>query len=149
MEKAIPIETIVGLIKYRDAIFLDSVESDGYTWSFTGELNGGHITKNSENKEWVPFKFLFKAVQNVFSCGIECVPVHLFPQIEDDGFISCFYRVENSRFLKNLPVREGISRDSLVHFCLMTYDMAFHIIAEGYELEIPEKAVSPSSSAPI
>ena len=135
MQRAIPIETVVGFIEYRDTIHLDKIESNGNDWVFIGEFNGSHVTKSTDGRKWIPFRFTFMSVQNIFSYDIECEPVELFSCGKDDGDVSCFQMIENSEFLKQLPIRDDISKEKLCHFCLRTYDLVFNLIATNYKLE--------------
>lgn len=138
MEKVVPIETIVGFISYRDTIFLDKVESDGYNWAFIGEFNGSHVTNNQEKLEWIPFRFTFNAVQNIFTHDVDFHAPSFICHAESD--VGCFDRIDNSAFLENLDIREDrVKKENLTHFCLSTYDIVFHLIATGYTLEIDKE----------
>ena len=136
MEKAVQIETKVGFIEYRDAIHLDKIESNGIDWEFIGEFNGGLVTNNITNSEWIPYRLTFKSVQNLFSCDIEHEPTMIVSWEMDEDDINVFHIIENSKFLSNLLIENNINSDKLKHYWLQTYDIAFHIIAESYELEL-------------
>ena len=134
MEKAIQIETKVGFLEGRNAIYLDKIESNGIDWEFIGEFSGGCVTNNVEETKWIPYKLTFKSVQNIFSCDIECEPKMIVSWEDDDAGV--FHIIENSKFLSNIPIRSDINRNDLKHYWLQTYDIAFHIIAKNYELEL-------------
>jgi hypothetical protein len=134
MEKATQIETAVGFIEGRDAIYLDKVESNGVDWEFIGEFNGNLVSNNAAQAEYIPYKLTFKSVQNIFSCDIECEPKTIVSWEDNDAGV--FHIIENSKFLSNMPIRGYINRNDLKHYWLQTYDIAFHIIAMNYELEL-------------
>ena len=136
MEKAIQVETKVGFIEGRDAIHLDKIESNGIDWEFVGEFCGDLVTNNISKSEWIPYKLTFKSVQNLFSCDIECEPTAIVSWEEADDDMSVFHFIENSKFLSNIPIRSEINRNDLKHYWLQTYDIAFHIIAKNYDLEL-------------
>jgi hypothetical protein len=146
-----PIETEVGFITGRDAIFLDTLkmvtESE---FCIAGGLMGTHCSKIDEDIE-IKFSITFKGVL-------------LFKMLEldfdDYPYASCFDLIENSSKLAAMRKRcnvIGIGKmDSGMnsqgkychdiyhqHFIFRTYDTVFEIIAQSYDLVIgePEAAV--------
>ena len=145
----VPIETELGFINYRDTIHLDKVESGGGDWIFIGEFFADHLTNyhgpksaDTHKFEGVPFKFVFKGVQTIFTYDVDLFCDSFIKELRSYDYIwvSSFFKVENSGFLKNFPIRDdGYKKDEFKHFCLATYDTIFEMIAHDYELIIDEK----------
>lgn len=74
----------------------------------------------------------------MFHCDQEVSATKIYRGFIDIGYdIGCFYKIENSKFLRNVPIQEQ-DKDfikELTHFVLRTYDETFHIIAKAFELE--------------
>ena len=69
----------------------------------------------------------------VYTClgvlkGRDCI---YLDQVKLDG--SSFDLIENSSWLKSLPVREDFDKSVYRHYRLFTYDVVYNIIAVSYE----------------
>jgi hypothetical protein len=143
-QKITPIETEVGFIKGRDAIFLQTLNMvNEATFFITGELIGDLCSKVAKDIE-LPFSLTFKGVL-------------LFKMIEldfdDFKYASCFDLIENSTKLAAMRERDkatGIGKmDSGVnaegkysddvfhqHFIFRTYDTVFEVVSQHYDFVI-------------
>jgi hypothetical protein len=119
----------------RDGIYLDRLESDGRTWEFAGELNGSLVTGNPDSAEWIPYRLAFTGVESVFSCDQECRPLHFFGYAHEDeqSESGCFLEVRNSPVIDWTPMQA--SKSAFRHYVLITYDLAFSIVATGFEFK--------------
>jgi hypothetical protein len=143
-QKITPIETEVGFITGRDAIFLHTLNMvNEATFCITGELTGSLCSKINDDVG-LPFSITFKGVL-------------LFKMIEldfdDYPYESCFDLVVNSA--KLAAMREGDKAtgigkmDSGVnaegkysddvfhqHFIFRTYDTVFEVVSQHYDFVI-------------
>ena len=136
MEKPVPIETIAGILNGRDCFYFDTVVQDNYdNVIFTGDING-HLVKEMDNKkDWYPYKLTFKRVLACFYCELDT-----YENLASTGYLhdgsSCFDLIENSDWLKSLPIREDFDKSIYNHYRLFTYDIVYNIIATEYQLEV-------------
>ena len=131
MGKTTAVNTCLGVLKGRDCIYLNQVKRDSLgNLTFTGDINGHLISQHRDEKDWFPYTITFRQVLAYFTCeldtyenlaGTECL----------DG--SSFDLIENSNWLKSLPVREDFHKDIYRHYRLFTYDDVYNIIAVSYE----------------
>ena len=133
MERSVPIQTDLGIICKRDGIFLDRVWSDGYHMAFAGGINGRLVSNRRNRKEWFPFTLTFHGVLACLSCELDT-----YEGMGDTSFPdgSDFDRIEESAWLRSLPVRKDYDKDHYQHYRLATYDTIYNIIAKDYELDI-------------
>lgn len=68
-----------------------------------------------------------------FACELDTYENMAMPGHPDD---SSFDLIEDSSWLKSLPVREDFDKDIYQHYRLFTYDDVYDIIAVSYKLEI-------------
>ena len=133
MERSVPIQTDLGIISKRDGILLDRVWSDGYHMAFAGGINGRLVSNRRNRKEWFPFTLTFHGVLACLSCELDT-----YEGMGDTSFPdgSDFDRIEESAWLRSLPVRKDYDKDHYQHYRLATYDTIYNIIAKDYELDI-------------
>ena len=122
------INTPAGIIKGRDGIYLDQIDQSFYpsTLLFTGDINGALCDKNTNKKEWIPYKLKFLNViayecQELDSCYWEkdilsCFDESLVPFFEGNTNYDAQYR----------------------YFYLSTYDYMFKIVAKNFEIEVDQ-----------
>lgn len=161
MEKAIAIETCLGILRFRDCIFLDSVEQDDRgNLTFSGEINGDLTSeKSQQDMRWFPYTLTFQRVLACFSCELDTyenmcgasnpeVALMRFSAFFIHGNMcgagnlegSDFDVIENSKWLESLPVRKDFQKDRYKHYRLFTYDIVYNIIAGSYKLEIDTRS---------
>ena len=136
-----PINTEVGIISGRDAIFLDEqklVQGDSCGMIFVGELNGDLCSNNATGKEWIPYKLSFEYPIYYFCCELDLYD-HLY-RAKLPKKSSSFDIVTKSDLLTNLTENtiDFSSRyeGNFSHFVLATYDYIYEIVARDFTLEI-------------
>ena len=135
MERAVPVETCLGYLLYRDAIHLAAIKSNGVDWFLAGKINGHNVTKNPKSQEWIPFEIAFSYVQNIFTA--ENTNEFNYTKDEDSTDPSSFHVIHNSHLIKPNPKRiMDISK--LKHYRLKTVDNVMHIIAGDFSFNIVE-----------
>ena len=131
MEKTTAVNTCLGVLKGRDCIYLDQVKLDGLdNLTFTGDINGHLISQHRDEKDWFPYTLTFRRVLTHFACELDTYE-NLAGTEHLDG--SSFDLIENSSWLKSLPVREDFDKSVYRHYRLFTYDVVYNIIAVSYE----------------
>lgn len=134
MEKAAAIDTCLGVLNGRDCIYLNQVKRDALdNLTFTGDINGHLISRHKDEKEWFPYTLIFQRVLAYFACELDTYENMAMSGHPDDG---SFDLIEDSSWLKSLPVREDFDKDIYQHYRLFTYDDVYDIIAVSYKLEI-------------
>ncbi len=154
-QKITPIETEVGFITGRDAIYLkDIIFIHDSEYCVKGVVLGTNCTKIVIDVE-LPFSLTFKGV--LLWRAVELDFAERVTNIETD---SCFDLIEYSEILKNIrswdvaastgKIDRGYDKNGKFsdeiwhqHFVLSTYDTVFEIVAQSYDLVIekPEPAV--------
>ena len=132
MEKAIAVNTCLGVLNGRDCIYLDQVKWDALELIFTGDINGHLISQHRDEKRWFPYTLTFQRVLAYFACELDTYE-NLTGVRSLDG--SSFDLVEDSSWLKSLPVRKDFSKNIYRHYRLFTYDSVYNIIAVSYSFE--------------
>ena len=131
MEKTTAVNTCLGVLKGRDCIYLDQVKRDALNnLTFTGDINGHLISQHRGEKDWFPYTLTFRRVLAYFACELDT-----YENLAGTGHLggSSFDLVEDSSWLKSLPVREDFDKSLYQHYRLFTYDDVYHIIAVSYE----------------
>lgn len=134
MEKAIPIDTDLGILHGRDCIYLDLAKQDKFdTMTFTGEINGALVSKHKNQKEWFPFKLIFQRVLACYFCELDT-----YENLAGTSYLdnSNFDWMEDSIWLQALPIRKDYIKDQYTHYRLFTYNVVYPMIAVAYQLEI-------------
>jgi len=128
------IETSVGIISGRDAIYLDKLEilPIRFGMVFTGELNGDLCSQNDTGKEWIPYRILFDCEIYHSSCEID-----LYFSKERD-LVSSFDIIAESDLLNDIYDMEKSCGHSNTysHYVLATYNCVFEIIAGDFKFEL-------------
>jgi len=117
------IQTVVGFLVGRDAIYLNDIQHD-YTKrmvSFVGEINAGLATKYEGSAKWLGYQITFKGVGAVSMTELDCYE-------QERDLVSSFDLVIQ-------PRRKGFSESSK-QFVFATYDHVFELIAIDYAFEI-------------
>ena len=131
MEKTTAVNTCLGVLKGRDCIYLDQVKLDGLdNLTFTGDINGHLISQHRDEKDWFPYTLTFRRVLTHFACELDTYENLAWTEHLDG---SSFDLIENSSWLKSLPVREDFDKSVYRHYRLFTYDVVYNIIAVSYE----------------
>ena len=131
MEKATAVNTCLGVLMGRDCIYLDQVKQDALNnLTFTGDINGHLISQHRDEKDWFPYTLTFRRVLAYFACELDTYE-NLAWMGHLDG--SSFDLIEDSTWLKSLPVREDFDKGIYQHYRLFTYDDVYDIIAVSYE----------------
>ena len=98
--------------------------------TFTGDINGHLISQHRDEKDWFPYTLTFRQVLAYFTCELDTYE-NLAGTEYLDG--SSFDLIEDSTWLKSLPVREDFDKGIYQHYRLFTYDDVYDIIAVSYE----------------
>lgn len=134
MEKAIAIDTCLGILNGRDCVYLDQMKRDDLdNLTFTGNINGHLISQHRDEKEWFSYTLTFRRVLAFFACELDTYENMAGLEHLDD---SSFDLIENSSWLKSMPVREDFDKDIYQHYRLFTYDDVYNIIAVSCKLEV-------------
>ena len=131
MEKATAVKTCLGVLNGRDCIYLERVKQDALNnLTFTGDINGHLVSQHKDEKDWFPYTLIFRRVLTHFACELDT-----YENLTGTGRLdsSCFNLIEDSSWLKSLPVREDFNKDIYRHYRLFTYDVVYNIIAISYE----------------
>lgn len=122
MEQLIGLNTELGIIKGRDAIYLDTITFDKEgELTLTGEFNSDKGDKK--------FKMNFKGV--VFLSTIEL-------DFDKRGQMESLATVEHSEKIKEFKTIDHSSKvnDRHTHYYVRTYDTVFELISDRFELVV-------------
>lgn len=126
-----PIETKLGIISGRDAIYLDEQKmiEEPYGMIFTGEINGNLCSNNTSNMEWLSYRLSFDC-PIYFSC-------HELDLYDESALNSSFDILVKSDLLASIINKDhrGKFKDDFKHFVLATYDYVYEIIARDFMFE--------------
>lgn len=117
------IQTSVGFLEGRDAIYFDGLHHDyeKRTVSFFGEINASLASKYEGSAKWLRYQITFKGVDAISMTELDCYEHEL-------ELASSFDRVTEPRLKSRI--------ESCEQFVLATYDHVFELMATGYEFEI-------------
>ena len=114
MGKTTAVNTCLGVLKGRDCIYLDQVKQDDLNnLTFMGDINGHLISQHRDEKDWFPYTLTFRRVLTHFACELDTYE-NLAGTEHLDG--SSFDLIENSSWLKSLPVREDFDKSVYRHY---------------------------------
>ena len=126
-----PIETMVGQIKGRDAIFLDDLKFDFAKNSLTliGQLNGNLCSRNETGQQYIDYSLTFTGI-----LGLQMIALDFSLYAGQ----SSFDLVKNSQWLTHMREYDSASKVTTQHqlYLLMTYDDVFEIVSASYSLKI-------------
>ncbi len=127
-----PIQTAVGAIFGRDAIFLDLMTQDGPVCSFSGELNGNLCNAGESADKYIPFQIVFHGVR-----ALHCWELDVYPR-QAELVVASFYVLKNSAWVRSLC--ETCERDdtprTLSHYVFGTYDYIYELVALRFEMTL-------------
>ena len=97
--------------------------------TFTGDINGHLISQHRDEKDWFPYTLTFRRVLAYFACELDT-----YENLAETEHLnrSSFDLIEDSTWLKSLPVREDFDKGIYRHYRLFTYDDVYNIIAVSY-----------------
>lgn len=124
-----PVETQIGVLVGRDAIYLNSTFYDGYNLIVEGSFNGHLASKPT--KEAVFYRLTFSGVLALRMTKIDSL-YHSDPLEAVTGDASCFDEIVNSSWIAGLG---GKVTPNHKHYHFGTYDDTFEIACESYELK--------------
>ena len=124
-----PINTILGVIKGRNAIFLDEAIYVGNQIELRGEFNSNLCSNSKETDAYIGYSLTFVGVM-----GINMIELDL----NNDFGRSAFDRVVNSVWINEMRLRDHSAKvkPDLEHYFVATYDDVFNIACESFELKI-------------
>ena len=122
----------LGVLYGRDCIFIDSVIQTDSTLKFKGEING-HLAIKIKDDIWIPYELIFKQVIKYTSCELDTYEA-------DKNEIQVMSKssllvVQNSDYLRNIPIRYDYNKNDYKYFVIYTYDFVFNVFAVDYELK--------------
>lgn len=133
MEKALAVNTCLGILKGRDCIYLDEVkQDDANNLTFKGGINGHLISVHQEVQDWFTYTLTFRQVVAYFCCELETYTNYLGGKFQ---YVSSFDVIEESHLLKSLLLSDDLNKGIYRHYRLFTYDEVFNIIAASYEFK--------------
>ena len=123
-----PIETEIGFLSGRDAIYLDEVIYNGFDLALAGTINGALVTGVDER--WLHYRIVFSEALAFRSVELDSW-YHLYsPKV---GKKTSFAEILNSRWKAELG---GKITPDYKHFYFSTYDDVFDIVCMDFALEI-------------
>ena len=123
-----PVETQIGFLWGRDAIYLTEVHYDGHDLLLEGSINGHLATKTTE--KWLRYAIVFSGVLAFRSVELDSWH-HLYSPAKIEK--TSFAEVINSRWKTDLG---GKVTPSDKHFYFSTYDDVFDIICRDFVLNV-------------
>lgn len=130
-QNAQAIETEIGIIRGRDAIFLDSIDLNysSKRISFRGAFNPHLCSKTVGSDEFIGFDLSFSGLLALRMIELD---------FDVTNGKSSFDEITNSDWLKQIKCRDHSAKLSAAHrhFVLATYDDVFEIIADHYEIRL-------------
>lgn len=124
-----PIETQIGVLVGRNAIYLNSTFYDGYNLILEGSFNGHLASKPTD--EDVFYRLTFSGVLSLRMIEIDSL-YHSNPMKDIEGDGSCFDKIVNSSWIAGVG---GKVTPNHKHYHFGTYDDTFEIACENYELK--------------
>ena len=129
-----PIETELGIISGRDAIYLDEqrIATKPYGLIFKGDFNGNLCSNNTTGKEWIPYELSFD-----YPLYFVCYELDLYPY--ELPLPSSFNTVAESELIASLFKQDwtgNLAKTDLNHYVLATYDYVYEILAQDFKLSI-------------
>ncbi len=127
-ETRIPIETPVGNLNGRDAIYTDMLihSQCPSILEAEGEFAANLCSSYEGDNKWIKFKISF--FQVLFFNGWE---IEFYPY--EKRIVSSFDFIENSELL------DGFGEHQKKHFVFSTYDYIYEIIAANYKIVLGEE----------
>ena len=132
MEECIPVEhEKYGFLWGRDCIIADSIIYKNNTLTIKAEIDGSLATKINKDED-ILVNICFKDVISYYECELDTYEtIKNAPKCNGR---EVFWIVNNSEWLKALPVRSDYDKSSYNHYVLYEYDRVFNIFAKDYEI---------------
>lgn len=132
MEECIPVEhEKYGFLWGRDCIIAESILQKNNTLTIEAEINGELASKINKDVD-ILVNICFKDVISYYECELDTYEaIKNAPKCNGR---EVFWIVNNSEWLKALPVRSDYDKSSYNHYVLYEYDRVFNIFAKGYEI---------------
>lgn len=127
-----PIVTSVGIIRGRDAVYLDEIMQVGNTLTVRGEINST-LCSNCDSKKWIKYELRFLGISSYRVWSLDIYPSEL-------NMVSSFDMVGDSTWARQLD------RASSNHYILQTYDFVYEILALEHEFQIGKSRMQVSLS---
>ena len=128
------VQTKIGLLVGRDAIFLNEYRSNGHELTVEGEFSGTLASEGKDNYSY-PYIITFSGVQAIKVTELDAYE----SSTSSEGWSpTSFDQVVSSVWIKELNTSMSKINDSDKHFIFQTYDYVFEIICPEYNLEISE-----------
>jgi hypothetical protein len=130
MEHRVAVDTIVGVIRGRSAIYLDEIQfSKLGSVTLKGHLSGRCCSRPINAADWIPYRLTFRP-QIWMQTSID---LH-----EEDGYASSVDEVVESRWIEEIRSRRAghYVTPAYKHYVVSTYDDIFDFVAEGFTLEL-------------
>lgn len=128
-QKRVAVVTPVGVIRGRDAVYLNAVDLDHDARRVTlrGELNPRLCSEAPRGDDWPRYELVFRDVLALRMTELD---------LDDGDGPSSFDEVHGSRWLEALRARDHSAKVSAAHrhFVLEAYDDVFELIGTGFDL---------------
>ena len=125
-------DDVLGTLWGRDCIFVDEVQQKGSTLIFKGQINGSLASK-IHNKKYISFELTFKKVIKYSSCELDTYSAD--ERVFHGADAASFLVVQDSEYLKDIPVRYDYKKYEYKHFLIYEYDFVYNVFAVDYELK--------------
>lgn len=121
-----PVETTIGIMQGRDAIYLDSFDYDGSTLFLRGSINGNLASNTTERDVFYSISFRGVLALQILELDSWC---HMD---WSDNRSSSFDEITNSRWQAALG---GKVTPEHRHFSFVTYDEVIDVICNDYKIQ--------------
>jgi len=115
------IETTLGTLHGRDAIYLDQLSQEADRLVLAGEINSNLCSGASAPDQWIQYRLEFARLVALKVWELELYPAETLVE-------SSFDLVEDSKWAEALGVSD------LSHFVVSTYDYVYEVLASDFEL---------------
>jgi len=116
-----PVNTALGELNGRDAIYLDQLTQTGQKVELIGEINGRLCEPKHRRSAWIRFRLTFMGVDSYESQNVDLCDwpsQSSFDELEPVG-----------------PIAES-GTSSQKEYVVFTYDWAYRFVAERFEMEV-------------
>ena len=126
--KKVAVETPIGILNGRDAIYLDEVNlrEGKNTLCLQGEFNG-KLASKVNSAGFIKYRMIFKRM-----VAMKMVELDSWDWRKEKSE-SSFDEDTESYWIKELG---GKISSGHRHFCIQTYDQVFDVVCEDYEIEM-------------
>lgn len=126
-EKYVPVETPVGILLGRDAIYLDKINltDNAGRLALEGKFNANLASKPVD--DFIDYTITFIGIM-----ALEILELDSWFNKPQNGIKSSFDEVTNSKWVKKLGGKVEPGRHK--HFQFVTYDLVFNIVCNNFDL---------------